>query len=102
MNVIHNNKKSAWPFEDRKDVGVLTVQQILDGNQPILRVTHDIDDGMWQFLIGGKTKIDDARLVSLEYIFTLDPSIAELADLPLGWAATRLNKKDKWSRLQIR
>jgi hypothetical protein len=51
---------------------------------PILYVTHDEEDGMWQFLDGGDASEEDARILSLKEIVAIDPSLAQLADLPLG------------------
>ncbi|RUT29681.1 hypothetical protein EJP77_14270 [Paenibacillus zeisoli] len=51
----------------------------------ILYVTHDEDDGMWQFLDGEEVKEDYVRLLSLKEMVNIDPSLAQLSDLPLGW-----------------
>ncbi|AGN70618.1 hypothetical protein B2K_38890 [Paenibacillus mucilaginosus K02] len=56
---------------------------------PILYVTHDEDDGMWQFLDGGETKEEEARLLSLKEMVNIDPSLIQLSDLPLGWIMER-------------
>ena len=39
-----------WPFDDPKNVATFTVHQIARDRNPILRVTHDSEDGAWQFL----------------------------------------------------
>ncbi|CAH8713641.1 hypothetical protein M5W83_16390 [Paenibacillus thiaminolyticus] len=38
------------------------------------------------------------RIISLQEMMQLDSSIAELADLPLGWAAWRNSAADEWHR----
>ena len=68
------------------------------GGSPILRVTHDAEDGAWQFLDGGTVSEENASIVSLEEITRIDPSIMELADLPLGWYAYRLTANEPWRR----
>ena len=40
----------------------------------------------------------DAKLVSLSEIVATDQSLLELADLPLGWVATRDNAGSRWQR----
>lgn len=40
-----------WLFEDPPNVAVITSNQVLQGN-PILYVSHDEDDGCWQFHTG--------------------------------------------------
>ena len=90
--------KSSWPFAEPEHVAVFTTRHILDGEAPILHITHDADDGAWQFLPGFGVCTDDARVVSLRSILSLDATLAELADLPLGWQAVRATKSEPWRR----
>jgi hypothetical protein len=87
-----------WPFDDPENVVTMTVRQITHSGQPILLVSHDADDGMWQFLTGGPFEMADAMLVSLREVYRIDPSIVELADLPLGWQASRSAVGKPWQR----
>ncbi|MFM9965240.1 MAG: hypothetical protein ACKV2Q_28955 [Planctomycetaceae bacterium] len=89
---------NAWPFADPENVVTVTVQQIIDGAQPILLVSHSDDDGTWMFLTGNPMSMSDALLVSLYSVYQLDQSIAELADLPCGWEAWRKAIGDPWQR----
>ena len=88
-----------WPFEDKQNVAVITTQDIADGKTVITYASHDDDDGTWQFHDdGGPPSEDAAAVVSLRSIFERDPSIAAIADLPLGWCAWRKEKGAAWSR----
>lgn len=80
-------------YEDRR-LGVYTTKQALEGH-PILYVSHN-DDGNWQFHTSSEPDIDDARIVSLEEMTKLDPSINNLYHLQLGWKAWRENKNAEW------
>jgi hypothetical protein len=91
-------KRHNWAFTDPKNLAVITLRQILDRERPILYVSHDADDKGWQFLTGDTLTPDDARVVGLGTIAKLDPSVFELADLPLGWKAWRLTVNDPWQR----
>jgi hypothetical protein len=89
----------AWPFADPRNVAVITVADILDARRPILSVWHDEEDGMWQFLTDDDAPDEaQARVVALDEIVALDPSVAELADLPLGWCAWRHAVGHPWKR----
>jgi hypothetical protein len=81
-------------------LAVFTLKRIIRGESPILRVCHDEDDGGWQFLDGGEVSTKDASLVSLRTITRIDPSVLELADLPLGWVAERVSPGEPWQRTQ--
>ena len=68
---------------------------ILEGH-PILYVSHDEDDGMWQFLCGSNHNIEDASIVSLFEVYNIDYSICLLKDMPRGYYAIRENVESDW------
>lgn len=90
-----------WPFEEPENVATMTVRQVTHEGLPILLVSHDADDGMWQFLSGGSVEMADAMIVSLREVYSLDPSVGELADLPLGWTATKTAVGQPWQRQPV-
>jgi hypothetical protein len=49
-------------------------------------------------LTGGQVGMDDAMIVALGEVYSLDPTIGELADLPLGWIAERTAVGEPWVR----
>jgi len=87
-----------WPFADAPNTATITTIHVLDGRLPICLVTHDSDDGMWQFLCGTSNDPADGRVVGLHRILELDPHLVELADLPLGWRAWREKPGTPWHR----
>ena len=90
-----------WPFADPENAATYTLDRILRGEAPILRVRHDCDDGAWQFLDGGDVDVASAKIVSLRAMVELDPSLRELADLPKGWGAERDAPGLPWRRSSI-
>lgn len=76
-----------FPFYDSPDTAAIICCHIMENQTPILYVSHDEDDGMWQFLCGEAHGIDDAKLVSLKWVFDLDNSVSALKDMPI-----KLNK----------
>jgi len=90
--------KTRWPFADAPNTATITTVNVLDGRSPILLVTHDTDDGSWQFLCGSTDDPSDGRVVALASIVDLDVTVAELSDLPLGWRAWRDSPQLPWKR----
>ena len=88
----------TWRFADPKNVAVITTKQVMREHQPILFVSHDADDGAWQFHTGEPVDEDDAMIVGLARVVELDKSLYELADLPLGWSAWRESVGQPWQR----
>ena len=87
-----------WPFDEKPNVATITTRPIMDRSSWIALVSHDEDDGGWQF-IGPEGPLEDqAMIVALRNILAIDASIAELADLPLGWRAWRDDPGSPWQR----
>jgi hypothetical protein len=74
-----------------------TTVNVLEKAAPIILVTHDLD-GAWQFHCGKTLAVEDARVIGLDCALALDSTLADLADLPLGWRATRETAGDPWIR----
>jgi Domain of unknown function (DUF4262) len=90
--------EDGWVFPDPPNAAVFTVRQIVEEGRPILSVSHDGEDGAWQFLTGGPCALADGRVVCLAEMVRRDPSVAELAHLPLGWRAWRTAAGAPWRR----
>jgi hypothetical protein len=91
---------SNWPFSDPENVMTITTRQIVREGHPVLLVVHDQEDGSWQFLTGGAFNVADGMMVLLKNIVALDSSLLGLADLPVGWQASRVSKDQPWIRTQ--
>ena len=89
----------AWPFDQPQNCLVFTLRSIVFEGEPILYVCHDADDCGWQFLDGQPIEMANAALVSLKTIVSRDASVLELADMPVGWSATRADSSSPWQRL---
>ncbi len=90
--------KNKWPFPDSPNTAVFTTRDVIERGNPILLATHDQDDGAWQFRSLKTVLATEGRIVALEEIVCNDPSLMELADLPLGWIAIRDSITAPWKR----
>jgi hypothetical protein len=89
-----------WPFDDPEETEVITLERVLRGVSHILLVSHDLDDGTWQFLDGEHVFESDGVTVLLGEILQFDPSLESLADLPSGWYAWRTATDNLWHRVE--
>ena len=89
-----------WPFADAPNVVVFTSKSVIEDGDWIHYVSHDEDDGAWQFLsVHGAPEMEaDSRIVLLRNMVARDPSLNEIANLPLGWIAWRDNALGEWKR----
>src|SRR5262245_54888935 len=91
-----------WLFADRPNDAVFTTRQVLNDGEPILYVSHDADDGAWQFHTGGvRGTHGDAMIVGLGTMLRHDPTLRELYDLPEGWFAERDGVGKPWRRREL-
>ena len=89
--------QSQWRFLVPKNCAVITSKDILECGMDICNVCHHLD-GNWQFHSrhGAPDSIDESRVVALVEIVDIDPTLEQLAALPLGWYAYRENKSSEW------
>ncbi|WP_448700436.1 DUF2185 domain-containing protein [Mucilaginibacter sp. AW1-3] len=98
-----------WPFGKSKtqavkkfneplSTAVLTTKFVINEGKEITYVTHDAEDGGWQFL--SDDVFDDYKavimVVGLGQIIERDQTISDLADLPPGYYAVRDKQGDAW------
>jgi hypothetical protein len=93
-----NSSLYSWKFADPPHTQAFTTKRIASGEEPITYVTHDLDDGSWQFHGDSEPIAEDGCLVCLHHFIDQDPTIAELRDLPRGWVASRNSPSEPWIR----
>ncbi len=86
-----------WPFPDGRDTRVITLESIIKG-RPVLFVEH-LPAGGWLFF-DGRTGFnqDDFASATLGQLLDGDPTLAQLADMPAGWRASRETAGGVWER----
>lgn len=86
----------TFAFKDAPETACIVCQHVLDGKNPITFISHDKEDGMWQFLCSEDHILEDVRLISLAEACKLDESINQVADLPRGFVMERTEAKGRW------
>jgi hypothetical protein len=94
-----NDVNRDWPFLDPPNTAVFTSVRILDDEDWVHYVTHDEEDGTWQFLPShGPANMQEAAVFGLIRMVEMEPRLEELADLLLGWRAWRESRDAPWMR----
>lgn len=89
-----------WPFADPPDVAVFTTRAIVEEGAWIAHVSHDDEDGAWQFhgANPGSADMAEARIVSLRSLVERDPAVSDILDLRPGGRASRAAPGSPWVR----
>lgn len=93
----HAHTFPDWPFEDAVNTISYCTAQVVRQGVPVLQVVHDWD-GDWQFLHSSTEEPGECLLACMGCMVERDPSLRELADLPLGWSASRAQPGAAWQR----
>ena len=94
-------RKAAYSTGGSQTIRALRVflsESVHKVTEPVTYVSHDAEDGAWQFL--GDSMSDGGGPVTscFHHPIDCDPSLAELSDLPLGWYAGRGRVGEPWTR----
>lgn len=85
-------------FKESDNTSVFTTKFVIIDKKDITRVTHDKEDGTWQYFSSDQFENfeDVAKIVGLGQMIKIDSSILELADMKEGYVAHRNSRSDKW------
>jgi len=85
-------------FKENNNTAVFTTKFVTNDKKDITIVTHEKEDGAWQFFSGDHFDNfeDVAVIVGLGEIIRIDSTILDVADMPEGYYAHRKVKGDKW------
>lgn len=94
------DRNAEFKFREEKNLGVITTQQWLENDDPIIRVVHE-EDGDWQFLTK-KIDFDNVKIVALEQMILSDKTLNDVFDLEYGEEAERKFIGGKWKRNKLK
>jgi hypothetical protein len=91
-------------FIEADNTAVFTTKFVVNDKKEITYVTHEKEDGAWQFFSNDNFDNfeDVARVVGLGEIVKIDSTVLEIADMPEGFYAQRRFKGDKWIVQEIK
>ena len=87
-----------WKFPSSPHTRAFLSETVHQGKEPVTYVSHDAEDGVWQFLGDSMSDGGEPVLSCLHHPVDNDPSLRELADLPPGWSAQRAKPGEPWIR----
>ena len=89
---------STGSFPDTPHTRVYLSETVHKGTESVTYVSHDAEDGAWQFLGDSMDGGGGPVISCFHHPIDNDPTLSELANLPLGWCATRSKPGEAWIR----
>jgi len=92
-----------YKFNDPKNTACFVCNHVFNKERPILYVTHEAEDGLWQFLCGDNdhSHDDDYKVIALEQVTAIDESVNDLYEMPYGVGALRDGKLSGWQPFKL-
>jgi hypothetical protein len=85
-----------WKFPDPPHTRVFVPEAVSSGAEPVTYVSHDLEDGAWQFLGDSMSGGREPVLLCLHHAIDNDPTLIQIADLPVGWWAEGVKPGELW------
>lgn len=98
---VAESESSGYEFSEPRNTACITCRHVVKDGADILHVTHDAEDGGWQFLCGGDHTEEDAMILGMEEIVRVDPSVNGLHQMPEGVGASRETRAGEWKPFKL-
>jgi hypothetical protein len=95
--VMARDRRAWWMQHWLFGTRAIATPEVFDGSEPILLVSNDDDDDLWQ-LIGSSDAGEDGRIMHLFHAVDEDPTLIDVLDLEPGQSATRQRPGGPWTR----
>lgn len=95
--VIPDAELGPWPFEDDPNTASFTTSYVIHDLKPVLHIVRD-SEGNWQFLSAEGADESQIKIVALKTLLTKHPELRNIASLPLGWEAWRIDENAPWNK----
>ncbi|MFI7218047.1 hypothetical protein [Micromonospora maritima] len=96
-HVMEHDRRAWWMRHWLLGTPCIQTPEVFERHEPVLRISHDADDGLWQ-LVGSSDAVgSNGKLRHLHHAVDEDPSLIDVLDLPPGHTAVRTALGRPWT-----
>ncbi|MCA2217643.1 hypothetical protein [Jidongwangia harbinensis] len=96
-NVMQYDRRSWWMRHWMVETTCIQTLEVSEGREPVLLVSHDADDGMWQLIGTSDADSSTAKLRHLHHAVDEDHSLIDVLGLTPGRSAVRAGPGKPWT-----
>lgn len=97
-HVMQVDRRARWMRHWLLGTSCIQTLEIFERREPVLLVTHDADDGVWQLIGASDADSSTGRIGHLHHAVDEDPSLIDVLDLAPGSGAVRGGIGQPWIR----
>jgi hypothetical protein len=86
-----------WPFEDPPETLCITTPEVLTGDADVCWAWPDDEEGRYWSFMQASTP-ERVSSTTLQVLLELDPTLADIGPVPLGWYAHREHRGALWQK----
>jgi hypothetical protein len=100
-SVMELDSRAVWLRHWLRRTKIVTTAPVLTGEEPVLFVSRDAEDGVWQLIGASKATLDSSRVGRLTDLVDTDPTLVTVLDLEPGDSAMREQAGGPWARHDV-
>ncbi|HEX4223981.1 MAG TPA: hypothetical protein VHZ97_16555, partial [Pseudonocardiaceae bacterium] len=94
--VMQRDRRAWWMKHWLLRTTSIQTREVFERGEPILFVSHEADDGMWQLIGASDADPSTGKIEHLHHAVEEDRSLLDVLDLPPGRRATRADARSPW------
>jgi hypothetical protein len=95
--VMQRDRRAWWMRHWLLRTTCIQTREVFDHREPVLFVSHDADDGIWQLIGASAADASTGKIGHLHHTVDEDPSLIDVLDLPPGNSAIRADVGSPWN-----
>ena len=96
-NVMQYDRRSWWMRHWLLGTNCIQTLEVFERREPVLLVSHDADDGVWQLIGASDADSSTGKMGHLHHAVDEDRSLIDVLDLPPGRSAVRGGPGQSWT-----
>jgi hypothetical protein len=95
--VMQRDRRAWWMRHWLLRTTCIQTREVFERHEPVLVVSHDADDGIWQLIGASDADAGTRKIGHLHHVVDEDPSLIDVLDLPPGSSAIRADVGSPWN-----